>query len=167
LKDAINFQQANATHLPFNDGVFDHVWSHNVTMNIQDKEKLASEVARVLKSGGRYSCWELSLGSGKPPFYPLPWASDASSNFLVMPNEMTAALEQGGLKVIRRVDLSEAYLAFLEDVSDRTRRGEPPANVDPQALKDRADFLTRVQNCGRSAREGRLAEHLIIAEKAS
>jgi SAM-dependent methyltransferase len=167
LADAVDFQQANAMHLPFNDGAFDHVWSHNVTMNIQDKEKLASEVARVLKSGGRYSCWELSLGSGEPPFYPLPWASDASSNFLVTPNEMIAALERGGLKVVRRIDLSGAYLAFLDDVRERARRGETPPNVDPQALKDRADFLTRVQNCGRSAREGRLIEHLIIAEKAS
>jgi ubiquinone/menaquinone biosynthesis C-methylase UbiE len=81
--------------MPFGYGVFDHVWSHNVTMNIQDKVKLASEIARVPKSGGRYSCWELSLGSGKQPFYPLPWASDASSNFLVTPDEMTAALERG------------------------------------------------------------------------
>jgi SAM-dependent methyltransferase len=166
LKDTIDFQQANATHLPFADGVFDHVWSHNVTMNIEDKGKLSSEVARVLKSGGRYSCWELSLGTGEPPFYPLPWASDASSNFLVMPKEMIGVLERVGLKLVRRIDLSGAYLAFLDDVSDRARRGEMPANVDPQALKDRADFLVRVQNCGRSAREGRLIEHLIITEKS-
>jgi SAM-dependent methyltransferase len=165
LKDAIDFRQADATSMPFHDAVFDHVWSHNVTMNIQEKGKLAAEIARVLKSGGRYSCWELS-STGKEPFYPLPWASDASSNFLVAPDQMVAALERGGLKLVRRIDLNEAYLAFLDDVSDRARRGEPPNSIDPQALKDRADFLTRVQNCGRSAREGRLLEHLIIAEKA-
>jgi hypothetical protein len=80
--------------------------------------------------------------------------------------EMVAALERGGLKLVRRIDLNEAYLAYLDDVSDRAQRGEPPTKVDPQALKDRADFLIRVQNCGRSAQEGRLVEHLIIAEKA-
>jgi MPBQ/MSBQ methyltransferase len=166
LKEAIDFRQADATHMPFGDAVFNHVWSHNVTMNIQDKEKLALEIARVLKSGGRYSCWELSLGIGKQPFYPLPWASDASSSFLATPDEMVAALERGGLKLVRRIDLNEAYLAYLDDVSDRAQHGEPPTKVDPQALKDRADFLIRVQNCGRSAQEGRLVEHLIIAEKA-
>jgi SAM-dependent methyltransferase len=166
LKETIDFRQADAIHMPFGDAVFDHVWSHNVTMNIQDKEKLALEIARVLKSGGRYSCWELSLGIGKQPFYPLPWASDASSSFLVTPDEMVAALERGGLKLVRRIDLNEAYLAYLDDVSDRAQRGEPPTKVDPQALKDRADFLIRVQNCGRSARERRLEEHLIIAERA-
>jgi MPBQ/MSBQ methyltransferase len=67
LKEAIDFRQADATNMPIGDAVFDHVWSHNVTMNIQDKEKLALEIARVLKSGGRYSCWELS-GTGKQPF---------------------------------------------------------------------------------------------------
>jgi cyclopropane fatty-acyl-phospholipid synthase-like methyltransferase len=166
LNDLIDFRQADATQMPLGNGVFDHVWSHNVTMNIQDKDMLAAEIARVLKSGGRYSCWELSLGTGKPPFYPLPWASDASSNFLMTPDEMTAALERGGLKLVSRTDLNDAYLAFLDDVSARAQRGEALPNIDPQALKDRAEFLVRVQNCGRSAREGLLVEHLIISEKA-
>jgi ubiquinone/menaquinone biosynthesis C-methylase UbiE len=166
LKGAIDFQQADATHMPFGDAVFDHVWSHNVTMNIRDKEELAAEIGRVLKSGGRYSCWELALSMGKQPLYPLPWASDASSSFLATADEMTASLERGGLKLVYRINLDEAYLAYLDDVCDRAQRGEQPPNVDPQSLKDRADFLTRVQNCGRSAREGLLVEHLIIAEKA-
>jgi len=166
LKDSIDFQQADATHMPFGDAVFDHVWSHYVTMNIRDKEELASEIARVLKYGGRDSCWELALSMGKQPFYPLPWASDASSSFLATAGEMTAFLERGGLKLVHRIDLNEAYLAYLDNVRDRAQRGEQPPNVDPQSLKDRADFLVRVQNCGRSAREGLLVEHLIIAEKA-
>jgi ubiquinone/menaquinone biosynthesis C-methylase UbiE len=74
-QEAIDFRQADAIYMPFGDGVFDHVWSHNVTMNIQDKGRLSSEIAGVLRSGGRYSCWELSLSTGKAPFYPLSWAS--------------------------------------------------------------------------------------------
>ena len=165
LGGAIDFRQADATDLPFGDAAFDHVWSHNVTMNIREKEKLASEIARVLKSGGRYSCWEVARCAEEEPAYPLPWASDASVSFLATPDDMQAVLERGGLRVVRRVDVNAAYLAYLDDVRDRAQRGEPPSKLDPQALKDRADFLTRVENCARSAREGRLAEHLIIVEK--
>ena len=52
LGDAIQFHEGNALALPFGAASFDHVWCHNVTMNIPDKKKLASEVARVLKPGG-------------------------------------------------------------------------------------------------------------------
>lgn len=166
LAEAIEFRQADATDMPFGDGEFDHVWSHNVTMNIEHKARLASEIARVLKPGGRYSCWELALDGEGEPYYPLPWASDVSSSFLVTPDEMKAKLEKGGLRFVRRIDVNEAYLAFLDDVRDRAQRGDPPSKVDPQALKEGDDFLSRVQNCGRSAREGKLVEHLIIAEKS-
>jgi ubiquinone/menaquinone biosynthesis C-methylase UbiE len=54
LADRIEFRQANALALPFQDGTFDHVWSYAVTMNIADKEGLGREVARVLKPGGRF-----------------------------------------------------------------------------------------------------------------
>ena len=164
--DAIEFRQADATDMPFGERIFDHVWSHSVTMNIGDKRGLATEIARVLKPGGRYSCWETALGAFGEPYYPLPWASDASSSFLATPGEMKAALEDGGLRFVRRIDLNDASLGYLDDVRNRAQRGDPPPNVDPQSLKEGDDFLTRVQNCGRSARKDRLVEHLIIAEKA-
>ena|SRR5690242_13189491 len=54
LAERIEFRQANAVALPFKDGIFDHVWSYAVTMNIADKEGLGREVARVLKPGRRF-----------------------------------------------------------------------------------------------------------------
>ncbi len=167
LGEAIEFRQADAMDMPFGEAEFDHVWSHAMTMNIQDKEKLASEIARVLKPGGQYSCQEIALSGPGDPYYPLPWASDPSSSFLATPDEMKTALEKGGLRFVRRIDVNDAYLAYLADVRDRAQRGERPSNIDPQSLKEGADFLTRVQNCGRSAREGRLIEHLLIAERPS
>jgi hypothetical protein len=61
-----------------------------------------------------------------------------ASSFLVTAAEMIASLERGGLKLVRRIALNEAYLAYLDDVRDRARRGEQPPNIDPQSLKDRA-----------------------------
>jgi len=66
LAERIEFRRANALALPFQDGTFDHVWSYAVTMNIQNKEGLGREVARVLKPGGYFSCNEIALGSGRP-----------------------------------------------------------------------------------------------------
>lgn len=167
LADTTEFRQANATDLPFGEAMFDHVWSHAMTMNIEDKTKLASEIARVLKPGGQYSCCEVALAGAGDPHFPLPWAPDASSSFLVRPDDMAAALEAGGLGVVRRIDVNDAYLAYLDDIRECALRGEKPTRIDPQSLKTGDDFLVRLQNCGQSAREGRLVEHILIAEKPS
>src|SRR5215470_9222209 len=110
LAERIEFRQANALALPFQDGTFDHVWSYAVTMNIADKEGLGREVSRVLKSGGRFSCNEIELGLGEAPVFPLAWATDETSSFLVTPSAMRAALEAGGLSVIEQVDLTSTRL---------------------------------------------------------
>ena len=52
LDDKTTFIQGDATELPFDDNVFDVVWTQHVQMNIPDKIKFYSEIFRVLKPGG-------------------------------------------------------------------------------------------------------------------
>ena len=164
MADRIEFRQADALDLPFAEGAFDHVWCHNVTMNIPDKRKLASEVARVLKHGGRFSCSEIGQGPGGALIFPLPWATDASASFLVTPDVMRQALEDGGLRIIEAIDLGEANVAFSREVRARAGRGEPPLNATYVVMGD--DFGERSRNAGKCATEKRLVEHFILAERA-
>jgi len=163
MADRIEFRQADALDLPFAEGTFDHVWCHNVTMNIQDKRKLASEVARVLKRGGRFSCSEVGQGPGGALIFPLPWATDASVSFLVTPARMRQALEEGGLRISEEIDLSAAGIAFIREMRARAERGDPPLNANHVIMGD--DFGERVRNFGRCAMEKRVVEHFILAEK--
>ena len=163
MADGIEFRQGDALDLPFPDGTFDHVWCHNVTMNIQDKTKLASEVARVLKRGGRFSCFEVGQGPGGELIFPLPWATDASASFLVMPSIMRQALEQGGLRISAAVDLSDASIAFRREMVARAERGEPPLNAPHVIMGD--ELGEGVRNMGRCVMEKRVVEHFILAEK--
>jgi len=163
MADRIEFRQADALDLPFAEGTFDHVWCHNVTMNIQDKRKLASEVARVLKRGGRFSCSEVGQGPGGALIFPLPWASDASVSFLVTPAKMRQALEEGGLRISEEIDLSAAGIAFIREMRARAERGDPPLNANHVIMGD--DFGERVRNFHRCAMEKRVVEHFILAEK--
>jgi SAM-dependent methyltransferase len=151
LAGRIEFQQANALALPFEDGTFDHIWSYAVTMNIADKEGLAREVARVLKPGGRFSCNEIARGSGGAPAFPLPWASDEQTSFLVSPPEMRAALEAGGLFLIEQVDLTP------------TRLGD----TGRQPVIERDDFAMRLHNLQSCFADGRLVAQFILAEKSA
>jgi SAM-dependent methyltransferase len=149
LVDWIEIRQANALALPFDDGTFDHVWSYAVTMNIADKEALGREVARVLKPGGRFSCNEIELGSGGAPGFPLPWATDEASSFLVSPATMRAALEAAGFSILKQVDLTPTRLG-------ETRR---------RPVIEHDDFPQRVHNLQSGLADGRLVAQFILAEK--
>jgi SAM-dependent methyltransferase len=151
LAERIEFREANALALPFQEGTFDHVWSYAVTMNIADKEGLAREVARVLKPGGRFSCNEIEQGAAGAPVFPLPWADDEASSFLVSPAVMRTALEASGLSILEQVDLTATRLG------DTGRR----------PIVERDDFPVRLQNLQSCLADGRLLAQFILAEKSS
>ena len=54
LTGRVTLQQADLTALPFADGFFDHVLMWGVLMHVPEAEKALSEVARVLKPGGKF-----------------------------------------------------------------------------------------------------------------
>ena len=57
LTEKVSYRQGNALDLPFGDMSFDVAWSQNASMNIADRERLYSEMYRVLKPGA----WALML----------------------------------------------------------------------------------------------------------
>jgi ubiquinone/menaquinone biosynthesis C-methylase UbiE len=153
LVDRIDYRQGSALALPFEDASFDHVWCHNVTMNIADRVTLAREVARVLRHRARFSCVETAQGHGGPPVFPLPWASDPSASGLATPEAMRTALEQAGLRIVEQIN-------FTPEVA---KRGEPPYQANDVVMGD--DFEERRANVMAGLRERRLVDQLIVAEK--
>ena len=52
--DGVTFVQARAEALPFNDGWFDAVTMFDVLEHVDDPSRVLTEIARVLKPGGRF-----------------------------------------------------------------------------------------------------------------
>jgi hypothetical protein len=105
----------------------------------------------VLKPGGRFSCNEIAQGPGGAPVFPMPWATDGTSSFLVSPKAMRAALEAGGLSVIEQVDVTA------------TRFGDSGR----QPVVELDDFPLRVHNLQSCLADGRLIAQFILAEKSA
>lgn len=102
LGDRVAFRHGSAVAMPFADGSFDLVWMQNVGMNIAEKGRLYTEIARVLKPGGRFALQEVLAGAAQPAHYPMPWAATAGESFLLTAEGLRDALATAGLREVGR-----------------------------------------------------------------
>jgi SAM-dependent methyltransferase len=98
LDKRVTHQTGNALQLPFDDGMFDVVWTQNSGMNIAAKEQLYKGFYRVLGAGGLLALQEPMAGPVQPPIYPLMWARNADASFLRTPAEMQTLIEAVGFR---------------------------------------------------------------------
>jgi ubiquinone/menaquinone biosynthesis C-methylase UbiE len=154
LADKVAYRRGDALDLPFPDGSFDVVWSQNAAMNIADRDRLYSEMRRVLTPAGRLALQEIAAGPAGEPFYPTPWATDKSISFLSTPESTRAALERSGFRVLVWQDTTEEA---LQQQTARTKAIEtgslPPLGL--HILIGEA-FPTVTKNMLRNLQEGRL-----------
>jgi SAM-dependent methyltransferase len=113
LSSRVTFQAGDALHLPFEDGAFDAVFLQHVAMNIEDRPALYAEVRRVLARGGRFVTYDLVLRGGDIA-YPVPWARDASTSFLLSAGETRAALERAGFQALLWRDDSQTVVDWFK-----------------------------------------------------
>lgn len=163
LADRVSFDSGDATDLPYDDEAFDMAWALNVTMNIEDRAGFYAGVRRVLKPGGKFCISEIGQGPGGAPYYPLTWAADPAYSFLLPPDEMRALLEAAGFRVLEWIDETARRKASAD--------GRPAAEATPVEtpltieITRGADYPDRRKNSGRSAKEGRLTNVMLVAEK--
>src|SRR5262249_18408310 len=106
LADRVMLQVGNALELPYPDQTFDVVWCQNITMNIADKAGFLTGIFRVLKPGGLFTGTEYSIGPGGDIIFPVPWAHDASINFLEPADVMRTQYHMAGFRILEWMNYS-------------------------------------------------------------
>ena len=153
LIDAVSLFEGNALDLPFDEESFDVVWMQHVGMYVGDKGRLYREARRALRPGGRLALHEILAGSISPIRYPVPWASDPSTSFLVSPHRLKATIADSGF-------LQAAWQDDTPKCIEWARR--PLGRVDSPELSSALDALLgpdyreRIQNIRRNLIEGRI-----------
>jgi len=142
----------DALHLPFADRAFDAVFLQHVAMNIEDRAALYTEIRRVLSPGGRFASYDVVLRDGDV-VYPVPWARDASTSFLLTEVETRTALEQTGFTTAFWRDDSQTAADWFRT----TLAGPPPTKPGLNlGVVLGADFQAMTANLARNIREQRV-----------
>ena len=165
LADRVDYRQGDATSLPFDDGVFDVVWTEHVAMNIPDKPRLYKEMHRVLKPGGTLAIYDVLAGPSGPVLFPVPWARTPDTSFLVQPGELRQLLEEAGFTIADWSDTTDAARTWFVALAEKIRKeGLPPLGFH---LLLGPEFQAMAQNQGRNLQEGRIALAQVVARKAA
>ena len=93
-------------------------------MNIADKARLYSEIARVLRPGGAFVFHDIFQGDHGEPHFPVPWANAPSISALMAVDQVRSCLEAVGLVVERWDDRSQLSLEWFRATTERLEKEE-------------------------------------------
>ena len=127
LSDRVTIEQGSALELPYDSNTFDVVWTEHAQMNIADKGLFYSEIARVLKPGGRFLFHDIFRGTADDePVYPAPWAEEASLSALATEEQAKDAIEDAGMHVAHWIGKVGESIAFFDAVFEKIQEDGPP-----------------------------------------
>jgi ubiquinone/menaquinone biosynthesis C-methylase UbiE len=145
LAGLVHFRHGSALAMPFDNERFDVVWTQHSTMNIQDKARLYGEAYRVLRPRGRLALHEVVAGPVQPVRYPVPWAADAGSSFLLPRAELRQLIARFRFRELAWQDVTAAALEWFKQVAPPLPQASPPALGMHLVLGPEAPALMRGQ----------------------
>jgi len=156
LEDSVRVMRGDARRMPISGPTFDVAWTQALWQDIEDKERLAAELHRVLVPGGRLALFEVVSGPGGEMHYPLPWADGPEASFPISSGEMR--------KLLFRAEFTEiAWKEGDEVVADSTKAAEAVYGAKAGAGLPGVDlgllvpnFAKRVATLGRNVQEDRI-----------
>jgi SAM-dependent methyltransferase len=161
--DNIEIRQGNALDMPFDNSSFDIIFIQHVLMNIENKERLISEIYRLLRPLGRLALHTILAGSVNPIHFPVFWANNPSISFLILPDDLRQIIGENGFRELSWKDITKKVIEGIEERRSKDRSNKPiPINIG----LIHTDFGKKRKNITRNLREGRMVVIQGVFERA-
>ena len=154
LSKLVDFQQGDATSLPFAENQFDAAMTIHVAMNIPAKDKVYEEAKRVIKTGGIFAVYDVLKGEGGDVLFPVPWARDPEISHLETRDGMEVLLTQTGFEILQILDSTEESHGWFKEMLARMSESGPPPVTFQAFMGD--DFPEMVRNQDRNLSDRRV-----------
>jgi ubiquinone/menaquinone biosynthesis C-methylase UbiE len=159
----VSLHHASALSIPFPDEAFDAAYMLHVGMNIDDKAKLCSEVARVLRTGSVFGVYDVMRMADGEFTYPVPWATTPETNAVANPQTYRSALQSAGFEILSERDRTDFALTHFHLQSKMAASERPPPLGLHTLMGERR--RDQVRNMIESISAGRIAPIEMIARK--
>lgn len=152
LSDRITLQVANATALPHPNEAFDRAYMLHVGMNIADKDRLVSELHRVVRPGAKVGIYDVMRVSDGELTFPVPWAMEAEGSSVASVPTYQAALKRAGFTIVAERNRRDFALEFFAQLQAKVAdaKGPPPLGLHilmgstaPMKVKNMIENISR------------------------
>ncbi len=165
MSDEVNFLQGSGTELPFDDNSFSAVWTQHMTMNVERKDLLFSEISRVLKPNGKYVFHEVIKGDEVELLFPVLWASDRKGSHLIPDKQFCDLINSTGLTQVKIKNHTDLALLFFEQMQKSSQESSETKTSIRSFLNK--DFPERAKNVYQNLKEGRIKTLMGVFEKSA
>jgi hypothetical protein len=118
----------------------------------------------VLKPGGRFAFHDIFQGEGGELCYPVPWANEKSTSFVITDEALRESLGKAGLEILSWEDKSRQSLEWFAAVTEKVKKaGRPPLGLH---LLMGENAKLKSQNQVRNLQEKRMVVIQAVAEKS-
>ncbi|MEM7258830.1 MAG: class I SAM-dependent methyltransferase [Pseudomonadota bacterium] len=155
MNDRTRFCVGSALELPFEDQSFDLTTMFHVGMNIDNKQALFKEAARVLRPGGMFALFDVMETTGGDLTYPLPWASHGDHSFVATPATYTQAATAVGFDSVTENNRKDFAIEFFNLAFARQKtQSSPVLNL---SILMGPDTPVKLRNYAQLIKAGQLA----------
>jgi ubiquinone/menaquinone biosynthesis C-methylase UbiE len=164
LDDQVTLHQSTALAMPFQESTFSKAYMLHVGMNIEDKENLCLEIARVLQPGALFAIYDVMRMAEGELLFPVPWATTSESSAVESPERYKRALERAGFEILSECNRKDFALAYFADQKARSLATGVAASLGLHTLmgERRQDQIRNMTAC---ISKGIIAPCELIARK--
>lgn len=165
LEDQVSYVTADALHLPFANHTFDIVWTQHVVMNIEDREALYKEFARVLKPNGYLAFYDVVAKHGGALYFPVPWAVNSELSHLLTQEQTHSLLADLGFEACIWEDVTEHLISWLA-ARERSQAEGPKSPLSLEMVMG-DQFPVMLKNYRRNLEEERCGVLQAVLQKCT
>ena len=165
LDTRTKFYHGSALNVPFEEQSFDLVWMQHMNMNIQDKNKLYAEAARVVKVNGKIALYEICKGhsTNNEFYFPVPWANNEQINHLATIDEIRSIILNLGFTEIKYLNVTDSCLKWINTVLEKQKSGvKNPLGLH---IIVNNDFAQKIINLGKNIEQNNVEVVMAVFEK--